>query len=360
MSCKLTRPRTYPVCPIREVPTPKEYDFESAVPIRPSFLEDTEVVRAPQVSLLKQKAFDYISAVPVRPGFNTAPPLPRQTAEVIEAPVKPTFKLDKETMGELLGEEIPDPNDTAWLAERARRLAAGETEAQLTAFPPFGRQQKMLKKIQRSLTTAARMSSARTNTELTKIIQEIKDGRAETEQGFTEIIVDLQNIIQAGNANNAQLVAAVKALNLPAAQNILPFTFYEYKGYIANKNVINADLIRRQDEPDMKLPLILRPLGELKGRDYAYGEDGLPITLNEMEGKLRANDILRNGFPGGLGVGRDPNAPILGIELNSRRIISLAEVPLVPGATANPTLIPPRPPTPSPPTTPNITPPPSP
>jgi hypothetical protein len=329
--------------------------------VRPSFLEDTEVVEAPKASLLKQKAFDYISAVPIRSGFNTAPPLPRQTKEVIDAPVKPTFKLDKETMSELLGENIPDPNDTAWLAERARRLAAGETEANLTAFPPFGRPQKMLKKIQRSLTTAARMSSARTNTELTKIIQEIKDGRAETEQGFVDIIADLQNIIQAGNANNAQLVAAVKSLNLPSAQNVLPFTFYDYKGYIANKNVIDADLIRRQDEPDMKLPVILQPLGELKGRDFAYGEGGLPITLNEMGTELQENQVLRVGFPGplSLGVGRDPTAPILGIELLSRRIISLTEVILVPGATADPALIPPRP-LPSPTNTPPPSPPPSP
>ena len=349
MSCKLTRPRTYPVCPIKEVPTPKEYKFESAVPVRPSFLEDTEVVRAPQASLLKQKAFDYISAVPVRPAFDSVPPLPRQTAEVIEAPVKPTFKLDKETMSELLGEEIPDPNDTAWLAERARRIAAGETEAQLTAFPPFGRPQKTLKKIQRSLTTAAKMSAARTNAELNKIIQEIKDGRAETEQGFIDIIDDLQNIIRAGNANNAQLVAAVKSLNLPRAANNLPYTFYDYKGYMDNKAIIDADLIARQDEGELKLPRQIISTGlELDGKNYAFDTVGLPISLAEVERELFDNSFKRT-------MGRIPVSQIIGIELVSRRLMNIRNVNAVPGATADPALR-----LPTPPITPPITPPPSP
>jgi len=348
-SLRLTRPRTYPVCPIREVQTPREYRFESAVPVRPSFHQDTEIVQAPKASLLKQKAFDYISAVPVRSGFNTAPPLPRQTAEVIEAPVKPTFKLDKETMRELLSEEIPDPNDLTWLAERERRIAAGETEAQLTAFPPFGRPQKMLKKIQRSLTTAAKMSGARTNAELNKIIQEIKDGRAETEQGFIDIIDDLQNIIRAGNANNAQLVAAVKALNLPKAANSLPFTFYDYKGYMDNKAIIDADLIARQDEGELKLPRQFNTTGlELDGKNYAFDEVGLPITLADVERELRENSFSRIQ-------GRIPASQILGIELVSRRLMKIQNVNAIPGATADPALR-----LPTPPITPPITPPPSP
>jgi len=130
MSCPITRPRHYPrsSCEIRELPPDRQYKYESAVPVRPAFLEDTEVVREPKASKLKQKAFDYISAVPVRPAFDSVPPVPRQTKEVIEAPKKPTYKLSKDTMEKLLGEDVPDPNDVKWLNERARRLAAGTAE----------------------------------------------------------------------------------------------------------------------------------------------------------------------------------------------------------------------------------------
>jgi hypothetical protein len=304
------------------------------------------VVREPKASKLKQKAFDYISAVPIRPAFNAAPPVPRQTKEIIEAFVKPTYKLDEETMEKLLGEEIPDPDDKKWLDERARRLAAGETEAQLTAFPPFGRPQKTLKKIQRSLTTSASMSAARTNTELTKIIQEIKDGRAETEVGFAEIIADLQNVILSGNANNAQLVAAVKALSLPSARATLPFTFYDYKGYMDNKAIIDADLIARQDEGEIKLPAVfIRPALDMDGKNYAFNTIGLPITLAEMGRELFSNASDRALRPG-------RRIPILGIELVSRRLMELDKVNLVPGASADPSIRPPRPPTPSPPPSP--------
>ena len=350
----LVRPRHYPRCEIRELPPDRQYKYESAVPERPAFLEDTEVVREPKASKLKQKAFDYISAVPVRPAFNSVPPVPRQTKEIIEAPVKPTYKLDKETMEKLLGEEIPDPSDVKWLEERARRLAAGETEAQLTAFPPFGRPQKTLKKIQRSLTTSASMSTRRTAEELRKIIQEIKDGRAETEVGFAEIIADLQNVILSGNANNAQLVAAVKALSLPSARDTLPFTFYDYKGYMDNKAIIDADLISRQDEGEMKLPAsFIRPALDMDGKNYAFNTVGLPITLAEMERELFRNANTRMMNPG-------RRIPVLGIELVSRRLMDLDEVNLVPGASADPSIRAPRPPTPTPPSTPGTTPPPSP
>jgi hypothetical protein len=328
------------------MPPDRQYKYESAVPVRPSFLEDTEVVREPKASKLKQKAFDYISAVPVRPSFNSVPPVPRQTKEVIEAPVKPTYKLDKETMEKLLGEEIPDPDDKKWLDEKARRLASGETEAQLTAFPPFGRPQKTLKKIQRSLTTSASMSTRRTAEELRKIIQEIKDGRAETEVGFAEIIADLQNVILSGNANNAQLVSAVKALSLPSARATLPFTFYDYKGYMDNKAIIDADLILRQDEGEFKLPpIFIRPALDMDGKNYAFNQNGVPITLAEMERELFGNASDRMMRPGG-------RSPILGIELVSRRLMDLDNVNRVPGASADPTIRPPRPPTPSPPPSP--------
>jgi len=355
MSCPITRPRHYPrsSCEIRELPPDRQYKYESAVPVRPAFLEDTEVVREPKASKLKQKAFDYISAVPVRPAFDSVPPVPRQTKEVIEAPKKPTYKLDKDTMEKLLGEDVPDPNDVKWLNERARRLAAGETEAQLIAFPPFGRPQKTLKKIQRSLTTSASMSTARTNTELAKIIQEIKDGRAETEVGFAEIIGDLQNIIRSGNANNAQLVAAVKALNLPGAGSTLPFTFYDYKGYKDNQAIIDADLIARQDEPELKLPPQFISLAtKLDGKEYAYGVVGEGITLAQMEQELFDNASSRMMSPG-------TPLPILGIELVSRRLMNLRDVNSVPGATADPSLRRLRPPSPAG-TTPPTTPPPSP
>jgi hypothetical protein len=245
---RLTRPRHYPQCHIKAVAPSKEYNFQSAVPVRPAFEEQTEVVDDKKISSLRQRAFQYVSAVPTRPAFDEVAPVPRQTEEVIGIMPKPTVRIDDKSIAKLLAEEVPDPNDFAWLAEAKRRRANGETEEQLRDFPPLGRKQKTIKKSRADLDSASRLLKRETKATLDRLEQDVKDGKADTEQGFTRIYTALGNVASktAAVEDRLQLQRIVESMRLPQFFfEDADRTWYNAAAYDKNKEFIDIWLFSR-------------------------------------------------------------------------------------------------------------------
>jgi hypothetical protein len=333
---RLTRPRHHPQCHIKAVPPSKEYNFQSAVPVRPAFEEQTEVVDDKKISALRQRAFQYVSAVPTRPAFDEPAPIPRQTEVVIGEMPKTTVRIDDESIKKLLAEEVPDPADTAWTDEYKRRRENGETEEQLRDFPPFGRKQKTTKKSRADLDSASRLLKRETKATLDRLEQDVKDGKADTEQGFTLIFTELGNIAsRTGRVEDRQqLQRIVQSMRLPQFFfEDADRTWYNSAAYQKNKEFIDIWLMSRRRipvlNPDGSVKLETRAsaasptkgsrpssssggviLARLQGQQVAWKQETKTtkgyFTLPQMRRELEDN-------------------PELGIELKTSQIMTYAE-----------------------------------
>jgi len=353
---RLTRPRHYPQCHIKAVAPSKEYNFVSLVPERPAFEEQTEVVDDKKISALRQRAFQYVSAVPTRPAFDEVAPVPRQTEEVIGKMPKPTVRIDDESIKKLLAEEVPDPDDFAWLAEAKRRRANGETEEQLRDFPPLGRKQRTIKKSRADLDSASRLLKKETKATLDRLEQDVKDGKADTEEGFTRIYAALGNVASktAAVEDRLQLERIVQSMKLPQFFfEDADRTWYNAAAYEKNKEFVDIWLFSRgrripRLNPDgsVKLETRARPSSKKSrpksGKSPVPGSSPVPplsvssaLTGAQIQGplltQLRGNKVAWMDSKAGveqktLREMREilNTNPELGIELKTSQIMTLA------------------------------------
>jgi len=343
---RLNRPRHYPQCHIKAVAPSKEYNFVSLVPERPAFEEQTEVIDDKKISSLRKRAFQYVSAVPTRPAFDEPAPIPRQAEVVIGEMPKPTIRINDESIKKLLAEEVPDKEDFAWLAEYRRRRANGETEEQLRDYPPLGRKQRTVKKSRADLDSASRLLKRETKAVLDRLEQDVKDGKADTEAGFTRIYTALGNVASktAAVEDRLQLERIVKSMNLPQfffedAER----TWYNAAAYDKNKEIIDIWLFSRPRRitrlnPDGSVKLESRASKKKKEKSSSSvsspspspAASPAPPPLGPLLTSLRGNKVAWMGSKAGqeqktLREMREILAtnPELGIELKTSQIMTL-------------------------------------
>jgi hypothetical protein len=242
---------------------PPTWKFVSMVPVRPAFFADEGAIKESTSYRMRQPKYRFVDMQLERPSSEAPELIGRQVQSYVDMPKKPEIRLAKETIAELLQDEIVDPNDFAWLNERKRRLDAGEGEDQLLRFPPLGRQQRKIKQ-SRSITTAVRESKAELKTSLDTIEQDIKDGRAETQGGFMRVITDIAALAQVGRLSATKILKLeqlITALNLPDyKQSGLPAAV-DQKVYNAEEGTILIYLLkppRRNFNPSLTPELLTR------------------------------------------------------------------------------------------------------
>lgn len=202
----LIRPRHLPAVEKRAVAYVEQpVRYEGAVPDRPAYLEDTVIIDDTRKgNILRQKVMKYASAIPERPAFDTVPPVPRQFAGIIDFPKPKEVRLAKETIAQLQMEEVPDPDDGAWLKEYKRRKDDGETDEQLRRFPPLGRKQRTIrrKKITKETTPGPDIGALRASLDamtqaIDKLVEDIKTGGLQEEKKYTAVANSLDTILNA-------------------------------------------------------------------------------------------------------------------------------------------------------------------
>lgn len=253
---------------------PPKWKFVSMQPVRPAFFADEGAIKEPTSYRMRKPKYKFVDMQLERPSSEAPELLARQAQTLIDMPKKPEIRLAKETIAELLQDEIPDPNDFAWLNERKRRLDAGENEEQLLRFPPLGRQQRKIKQ-SRSITTAVRESKAELKSSLDTIEQDIKDGRAETQGGFMRVITDIAAIAQEGRLTATKIgriEQLLGAMGLPDYKlSGLPADI-DSKLFENEENVLLLYLIKKQKDPvDAGFSGALARAGILPPRALALG-----------------------------------------------------------------------------------------
>ena len=149
-----------------------------------------------------------------RNGFLHNEPLARTATFTEQTPV---LELGEKTLEKLFNIKVDDPDDKLWLAEKARRITAGETEEQIKANPPFGRPQIQINKL---------VNFAQSNLKLDEKIDLIKttidQSSAITRADFvnvgTELALILGNLATFSRLTDQQLqdiYDAVNKLNIP-------------------------------------------------------------------------------------------------------------------------------------------------
>lgn len=276
---------------------PPKWKFVDMQPVRPAFFADEGAIKESTSYRMRQPRYKFVNMQLERPSSEAPELIGRQAQSYIDMPKKPEIRLAKETIAELLQDEIPDPNDFAWLNERQRRLDAGEGEDQLLRFPPLGRQQRKIKQ-SRSITRAVRESKAELKSSLDTIEQDIKDGRADNQGGFMRVIADIAQIAQEGRLTSAKLARLeriINALNLPDyKQTGLPAVL-DQKQYREEENLVLIYLIKNQRK---KFDASLTPA--------VLGAAGIPVPRRQTLDVKNRNDIAWD-LTGSTGLGPAPN-----------------------------------------------------
>lgn len=157
-------------------------------------------------------------------------------------------RFDDNTLNKLFNVLIPDPRDALWLAEKNRRLNAGESIAQINANPPFGRPQRTINK---SENIGYMVSSVKET--LAIIDRKIQAGFDDSADGRNDIIKALKAQISVSKdlanitMNEFKKIGKLGNDYLPddyetVFDNNRYFTASEYK---SNKGLINLWLLTR-------------------------------------------------------------------------------------------------------------------
>ena len=185
-----------------------------------------------------------------------------QAQDISEGGIK--VQLGDKTIEKLFKVQVDDPSDIAWIEEKTRRLAGGETEEQINLRPPFGRPQR---KISQMKNLGAQGLSIDDNIEMLKsaVSQGNADNRTEMAQmiantaGLLGNIGNLRNITQTGMNN---LNTAIRRMFVPKHWRAMGFQhrYFSLDQYRAQAGLINLYLLSNlSDLPDgrtFETPLI--------------------------------------------------------------------------------------------------------
>ena len=119
-------------------------------------------------------------------------------------------QLGDATLAKLLAVQVPDPSDVSWITEKARRMGLGESEEDIEASPPFGREQ-------RTITKRTNLADAKLSTDAQ--IQAVQASLAQGSTDLARVGAAIAAIVvgqTTTNAQLAQLAAASQKLGIPA------------------------------------------------------------------------------------------------------------------------------------------------
>ena len=176
-----------------------------------------------------------------------------QAQDISDAGIK--VQLGDKTIEKLFKVQVDDPSDISWIEEKTRRLAGGETEADITARPPFGRPQRKISKMKNF---GAQGLSIDDNIEMLKsaVNQGNADNRTEMAQmiantaGLLGNIGNLRNITQTGMNNLAQ---TIRRMSVPKHWSAMGFQhrLFTKEQYREQAGLINLFLLSNlSDLPD--------------------------------------------------------------------------------------------------------------
>ena len=181
-------------------------------------------------------------------------------------------ELGDKTLGELLKVDIPDIQDVKWIAEEARlralysnppwNMSEIEIDQTLKANKPLGREQRTIKGVRGDELKQANLTASQ---QLTALIQEVKDGRAESKAQQARIIAELgivlnetQTIQNATRQQIEDLTAIISRLGVPVNHKLMGLEprIVDNAYYHANSGLINLLLLSkvRSSVPDANFP----------------------------------------------------------------------------------------------------------
>lgn len=186
-------------------------------------------------------------------------------------------QLGEETLKKLFQVEVADPDDRAWIAEKARLVAAGRPNDL-----PFGREQRKIKKM-------INFGQANISTEdkINAVAQAVQQGRAESQAERAALGAQVANLIANANAWNAYsqqqrnvILGAIQRLNIPAnyRQAGLPQRLYDLNEYLNNAGLINLFLLSNLPQGrTIQFPLIQRVV-QVVGKNVRQRETQKSLT----------------------------------------------------------------------------------
>lgn len=124
--------------------------------------------------------------------------------------------LGDETLDKLFNVQIADPSDKEWLDKKKQRLAAGETEEEIAANPPFRREQRTITK---RVNFATQGLNLQDKIELlqTAVASNSVETRKEIGDVATSISLILDKNISELNSKQEQIISnVISRLNIPA------------------------------------------------------------------------------------------------------------------------------------------------
>lgn len=133
----------------------------------------------------------------------------------LDIPKVVEIDLGKATLAKLLNVKVPDPADSAWLAEKQRLITQyqgktpDEIKELLKQSPPLGRQQ-YTKNVRTSLASANISSDEK----IKELLQEVKAGRTSTNAQMANMVVQLAAILTAARDLD-------KLVKTPAIQGVV-------------------------------------------------------------------------------------------------------------------------------------------
>jgi len=139
----------------------------------------------------------------------------------------------------LLKIQIDDPTDVKWIAEKNRRLRAGETLEQIKLFPPFGRPQRKISKM-----TNLGQINLNLDDKIEQLSQAVNQGLATSVQERGKIALQLANIV--GEIKNIEQLTPAQIQMIEKTADKLGIsdkwqTQFRDLGRIINSDTFNAN-----------------------------------------------------------------------------------------------------------------------
>jgi hypothetical protein len=218
-------------------------------------------------------------------------------------------QLGDKTLQQLFGIQVDDKTDKAWIDEYNRRKAAGESDAQINAMPPFGRPQR---KVNKNVNFASQGLALDDKLELLKTAMSSNhiENQAELAKISTSVALILgdQRTLEALTTNNLNEIRNIaNRLNIPLDYVSAGFTerIVSWEQYQLNMGVINLFLLRVAPQNRVNYPVkneagtkyikITSILGTLKGKDGRY----LDLLERQIISQDRAKELADAGIDNG-------------------------------------------------------------
>jgi hypothetical protein len=281
--------------------------------VRPSFKFDNQEIKQKVADVYKNQRRGNGNYRLRRNNFLTEAPAPRgvyldkvqlKTLDDIDQ----TIAIGDESLDAMFNIQVDDPQDTEWLALKAKRLAKGETEAQIAGNPPFNRGQRQKTERVNFATTGLKIKD-----KIELLQTAMMSNNAETVKEIKDVVTSLAVILGTQTdeltKNNLKVIKqVVERLNIP--QNItkaglsaddFPGGFCNKQQYSDNQGLILIALINKSKDPNKIVKNLTLEKGGMLGPVTLYNtfKQGMILDLNTAE-LLTKEQAEQRGYESGL------------------------------------------------------------